>query len=59
MFTELKGDSVIGAIPHQLKRLIEAHVGPGPLLQGFGIRVVHESPAVGGNLQDHLGIDYL
>ena len=34
-------------------------VGPGALLQSHGIPVVHESPAVGRNLQDHLGIDYL
>lgn len=28
-------------------------VGPGPLLQELGIPVVHASPAVGENLQDH------
>jgi len=30
-------------------------VGPAPLLQEHGIAVVHELPAVGDNLQDHLG----
>src|SRR5690606_39097158 len=29
-------------------------VGPGELLQSFGIPVVHELPGVGENLQDHL-----
>ncbi|HET9023321.1 MAG TPA: GMC family oxidoreductase N-terminal domain-containing protein [Burkholderiaceae bacterium] len=29
-------------------------VGPGPLLQQYGIPVLHEMPAVGENLQDHL-----
>ena len=34
-------------------------VGPGALLQKFGKTVVKDMAAVGGNLQDHLGIDYL
>lgn len=29
-------------------------VGPGALLQSHGIQVVHDSPAVGENLQDHV-----
>jgi len=29
-------------------------VGPGALLQGFGLPVVHDLPGVGENLQDHL-----
>ncbi len=29
-------------------------IGPGPLLQAFGIPVVHDLPGVGENLQDHL-----
>lgn len=33
-------------------------VGPAPLLRDLGIAVVREAPAVGRNLQDHLGIDY-
>jgi choline dehydrogenase len=28
------------------------------LLQGFGIEVVHDAPAVGQNLQDHLAVSY-
>jgi choline dehydrogenase len=29
-------------------------IGPGPLLESLGIKVEHELPGVGGNLQDHL-----
>jgi choline dehydrogenase len=29
-------------------------IGPGALLQGLGVPVVHDLPAVGSNLQDHL-----
>ena len=34
-------------------------VGPGDLLQGKGIDVVHALSGVGRHLQDHLGLDYL
>jgi choline dehydrogenase len=34
-------------------------IGPGPLLQNLGIAVRRHNPAVGGGLQDHLGINYL
>jgi choline dehydrogenase len=34
-------------------------VGPGRLLQSFGVPVVRDLPAVGEHLQDHLGVDYL
>ncbi|MGH8254087.1 MAG: GMC family oxidoreductase, partial [Steroidobacteraceae bacterium] len=33
-------------------------IGPGPLLQGLGIPVIRDVPAVGRNLQDHLGVNY-
>lgn len=33
-------------------------IGPGHLLQSFGIDVVYENDNVGGNLQDHLAINY-
>ncbi|MFT4825370.1 MAG: choline dehydrogenase [Halioglobus sp.] len=33
-------------------------VGPVELLKRHGVDVVHDSPAVGRNLQDHLGINY-
>lgn len=34
-------------------------IGPGALLHGFGVPVANDLPAVGQNLQDHLGLDYL
>lgn len=34
-------------------------VGPATLLQQHSITVVHDSPAVGRNLQDHLCVDHL
>jgi len=34
-------------------------VGPAAILQRHGIPVVRDLPAVGRNLQDHLGVDYL
>ncbi len=34
-------------------------IGPKDLLDGLNIPLVHESPAVGQHLQDHLGMDYL
>lgn len=33
-------------------------IGPASPLQGLGIPVVHDVPAVGRNLQDHLGINF-
>ncbi|MEM9097272.1 MAG: GMC family oxidoreductase N-terminal domain-containing protein [Pseudomonadota bacterium] len=34
-------------------------IGPGAALRDLGIDVLHDNPAVGGGLQDHLGVDYL
>ncbi|MEA2782315.1 MAG: choline dehydrogenase [Rhodospirillaceae bacterium] len=34
-------------------------VGPADVLRSCGVEIHHESPAVGGNLQDHLCYDYL
>lgn len=34
-------------------------VGPAALLKSRGVEVVHNSPGVGQNLQDHLAIDFL
>ncbi len=34
-------------------------VGPAEVLKPLGIEILHESPAVGRNLQDHLGVDHL
>ena len=44
----------LAAAPAALRRRPAAQ-----LLSGYGIPVVHDLPAVGRNLQDHLGIDYL
>src|SRR5262245_7969275 len=34
-------------------------VGPSDLLRGLGVEMVHDSPAVGRNLQDHLCFDHV
>jgi choline dehydrogenase len=34
-------------------------IGPRSVLEPLGIPIVFDSPAVGRNLQDHLGVDYL
>ena len=34
-------------------------IGPAPLLARLGLAVLHDSPSVGRNLQDHLCIDHL
>ena len=33
-------------------------VGPGPILRSHGIKVHHNLPGVGRNLQDHLAVDF-
>ncbi|HYA72876.1 MAG TPA: GMC family oxidoreductase N-terminal domain-containing protein [Roseiarcus sp.] len=33
-------------------------VGPGAHLSGLGVGVLHDSPAIGRHLQDHIGINY-
>jgi choline dehydrogenase len=54
---EADGEVILAAgtigSPHVLQL---SGVGPGPLLQRFGIPVVCDAPAVGANLQDHLQI---
>jgi choline dehydrogenase len=39
--------------------LMLSGIGPAAELAKHGITVLHDSPAVGRHLQDHLGIDYL
>lgn len=34
-------------------------IGPREVLEPLGIAVIHDNSAVGRNLQDHLGVDYL
>ena len=33
-------------------------IGPGALLQGLGLPVLHDNPNVGDHLSDHQGINY-
>ena len=40
------------------KLLQMSGIGPGELLSGMGIEIVRDNANVGGNLQDHLGINY-
>ena len=47
-----------GAV-HSPLLLQASGVGPAGLLQSLGIEVVHDLPAVGRHLQDHLCIDHL
>jgi choline dehydrogenase len=35
------------------KLLMLSGIGPAPQLKGFGIKVIHDAPGVGENLQDH------
>ncbi|MFH1869455.1 MAG: GMC family oxidoreductase N-terminal domain-containing protein [Pseudomonadota bacterium] len=60
----------LGGVPHKVRARIEtlltagaigsptilqrSGIGPAALLQQHGVPLVHESPGVGGNLQDHL-----
>ena len=60
----------LGGVPHRVTARIEtlltagaigsptilqrSGIGPATLLQQHGVPLVHESPGVGGNLQDHL-----
>ncbi|MYG51744.1 MAG: choline dehydrogenase [Rhodospirillaceae bacterium] len=52
---EIAGELILAAgsigSPHLLQ---VSGIGPGALLQGKGVDVLHELPGVGGNLQDHL-----
>lgn len=36
--------------------LLLSGIGPGPHLQALGITCIHDSPGVGENLQDHVGV---
>jgi choline dehydrogenase len=54
------GDVILSAGAVNSPQLLQlSGVGPGALLREHGIPVVSDAPAVGHNLQDHLGIDYL
>jgi len=55
VFAEARSETLLAAgsigSPHILQF---SGIGPGAHLQAHGIPVVHDSPGVGGNLQDHL-----
>jgi choline dehydrogenase len=40
------------------KTLMLSGIGPGDVLTSFGLDVLHDSPGVGRNLQDHMWINY-
>ena len=49
---------VSGGAVNSPKLLQLSGIGPGALLQSLDIPVLHDNSNVGGNLQDHLGINY-
>ena len=55
MRIEAKGEVVLAAGAINSPQLLQVSgIGPGALLAEHGIRVMHDSPGVGENLQDHL-----
>ena len=56
----VRGEILIAAGAINSPQLLQlSGIGPGEVLREHGIPVVHGNDAVGGGLQDHLGIDYL
>ncbi|RPI45766.1 MAG: choline dehydrogenase [Betaproteobacteria bacterium] len=55
VFAEARCETLLSAGSIGSPQLLQlSGIGPGALLQRFGIDVVHDSPGVGENLQDHL-----
>jgi len=55
-----RGEVILSAGAINSPQLLQlSGIGPGGLLQSFGIEVVLDRPAVGAHLQDHLSVDYL
>ncbi len=55
-----RGEVILAAGAINSPQLLQlSGVGPGALLRRHGIEVRHDSPAVGANLQDHIGVDFL
>ncbi|HYV87935.1 MAG TPA: GMC family oxidoreductase N-terminal domain-containing protein, partial [Candidatus Polarisedimenticolia bacterium] len=55
-----RGEVILSAGAINSPQLLQlSGIGPGGLLQSFGIEVVLDRPAVGVHLQDHLSVDYL
>ena len=60
MIANARGEVILAAGALQSPQLLQlSGVGPGALLQAFGIPVVRELPGVGENLQDHLQLRLL
>ncbi len=54
-----RGEVVLSAGAIGSPKLLQlSGIGPGALLQKNAIAVVHDNGAIGGNLQDHLGVNY-
>lgn len=58
-FLAAKRDVILSAGALNTPQILQiSGLGPGPLLQQIGIRVVHHLPGVGANLMDHLVTGY-
>ncbi|WP_054301113.1 GMC family oxidoreductase [Gemmobacter sp. LW-1] len=54
-----KGEVVLSGGAVNSPQLLQlSGIGPGALLQGLGIPVLHDNPNVGAHLSDHQGINY-
>lgn len=54
-----KGEVILSGGAINSPQLLQlSGIGPGALLQGLGIPVLHENPNVGDHLSDHQGINY-
>lgn len=57
---QCRGEVILSAGAINSPQLLQlSGIGPGALLQRHGIDVVHENPAIGAHLQDHLCHDFL
>jgi choline dehydrogenase len=60
LFAQARLEVILAAGAINSPQLLQlSGVGPAAQLKALGIAVVHDSPAVGQNLQDHLCIDHL
>ncbi len=58
-FVRASGEVIVSAGAVNSPQLLQlSGIGPGALLQQHGISSLHDNPAVGGNLQDHLAVVY-
>ena len=55
-----RGEVILAAGAVKSPQILQlSGLGPGALLAGLGVPVLVDNPAIGGGLQDHLGVDYL